>query len=101
MRLNGHRNAVTCCHLLESQRKVISGSKDGLVKVWDLDTQRCVQTLVGHHNPVWALAVSPDNTTLVTGSTDKILRVWKLGPTAHQFVTQVFLYCKYCLICKY
>jgi transposase len=60
-----------------------------MVKVWDLDTQRCVQTLVGHHNPVWALAVSPDNGTLVTGSTDKTLRVWKLGAAAREFELKV------------
>ena len=60
-----------------------------MVKVWDLDTQRCVQTLVGHHNPVWALAVSPDHSTLVTGSTDKTLRVWKLGAAARDFAVKV------------
>lgn len=79
MRLRGHRGGITSCVLLEEDRKVISSSKDGMVKVWDLETQRCVQTLVGHHNPVWSLAVSPDRSTLVTGSVDSKLRFWRLG----------------------
>lgn len=58
-----------------------------MVKIWDLDTQRCTQTLVGHHNPVWSIAISPDNSTLVTGSTDSKLRIWKLGKT-HKNTTQ-------------
>lgn len=35
----------------------LPSSKDGLVKLWDLDTQHCFQTLVSHDREVWSFAV--------------------------------------------
>lgn len=46
---------------------LVSSSKDALVKVWDMDTQHCCQTLTGHKGEVWALDVSPSEARLVTG----------------------------------
>lgn len=65
-RLKGHRDGVTDVVFLEgdgregsvanegegARRRLPNGlascSKDALVKIWDLDTQSCVQTIVGH-----------------------------------------------------
>lgn len=46
---------------------LVSGAKDGALKVWDLDTQHCCQTLGGHKAEVWALDVDPGETRVVTG----------------------------------
>ncbi len=35
----------------------VYSSRDGLVKLWDLDTQHCFQTLVSHDREVWSFAV--------------------------------------------
>ena len=45
----------------------MSASKDGLVKVWDLDTQHCCQTVAGCKAEVWALDANPQETRVVTG----------------------------------
>ncbi|CAM9131662.1 unnamed protein product, partial [Phaeothamnion confervicola] len=55
-----------------------SCSKDTLVKIWDLDSQLCVQTIIGHRSEVWTLDVNPAGTRLVTGASDNQLRVWAL-----------------------
>ena len=34
-------------------RRVVSGSADNTVKVWDAATGECVATLAGHSNTVW------------------------------------------------
>ena len=56
-RLRGHKDGVTGLCLLETPdgeggwanpTHAVSASKDALVKVWDLRTQHCVQTLTGH-----------------------------------------------------
>jgi U3 small nucleolar RNA-associated protein 12 len=49
------------------------------VRVWDLDTQHCMQTVVGHRGEVWALAVDPQERRLVTGSVDQQLRVYTIA----------------------
>jgi U3 small nucleolar RNA-associated protein 12 len=38
---------------------VVSSSKDTLLKVWDIDAQTCIQTVVGHRSEVWAAALAP------------------------------------------
>jgi WD40 repeat protein len=58
----------------------VSSSKDALVKIWDIDSQHCVQTLVGHRAEVWSVAVDASERRLVTGSTDGLLRVWDIEP---------------------
>ncbi|KAJ1675467.1 beta transducin, partial [Spiromyces aspiralis] len=62
----------------ESRGYLITSSKDTLVKVWDLQSRHCVQTLVTHRSEVWSLAISPDYRILVTGSSEPTLKVWKL-----------------------
>jgi WD40 repeat protein len=41
---------VTCVVALPDGRRVISGSSDGSLRVWDVDTGECVQKLEGHRN---------------------------------------------------
>ncbi|KXZ47023.1 hypothetical protein GPECTOR_38g260 [Gonium pectorale] len=63
---------------LPGQSKLVSCSKDGLLKVWDLDTQHCCQTLGGHKAEVWSLDVNPAGTRLATGATDNEVRVFAI-----------------------
>lgn len=52
-RLRGHKDAITKVLVLKKSNRLISASKDTLVKVWDLEAQYCVQTILGHRNEVW------------------------------------------------
>lgn len=80
----GHdRNVVTCLHF--SGRRIISGSDDHTIAIWDAETGQLVRTLQGHEGGVWALAVIGD--TIVSGSTDRSTRVWdaETGRCSHIF----------------
>jgi U3 small nucleolar RNA-associated protein 12 len=71
---------VTDLRFIEKDgRALISSSKDFLVKIWDLETQHCIQTLVGHRAEVWSFDVNPEETRLVTVC-DTQIRFYKLGP---------------------
>lgn len=63
---------------LETSKKLVSSCKDTHVRVWDLDTQSCVQRIVSHRSAVWALDVDPSERHLVTGSADSELRVYTI-----------------------
>lgn len=71
----GHgRNVVTCLQF-DSDR-VISGSDDSTINIYDTRTGRLSHTLHGHDGGVWALQYL-DN-VLVSGSTDRTVRVWDI-----------------------
>jgi U3 small nucleolar RNA-associated protein 12 len=52
--LRGHKGNITGLCFLRNRHALVSSSKDMLVKVWDLDTQHCIQTVVGHRSEVRA-----------------------------------------------
>ncbi|KAK9249245.1 WD40-repeat-containing domain protein [Lipomyces tetrasporus] len=56
---------------------LISTSKDGLIKLWDLATQHCVETHVAHRGECWALAVNGE--ICMTAGGESELKVWKVN----------------------
>jgi WD40 repeat protein len=68
-------NVVTCLHF--DGRRIITGSDDNSVGVWDAATGALLRHMTGHEGGVWALAVCGD--TVVSGSTDRSIRVWDIA----------------------
>ena len=65
-------------------KALASGSAEQTVRVWDVKTAICQQTLTGHSNWVWMVAFSPDGQTLASGSADQTVRVWNLSDNQQQ-----------------
>merc|ERR1711972_773343 len=59
---------------------LLSSSRDTSLKLWELETQHCVQTVVGHKNEVWTFDLSKDNQYLVSGGSELEVYVWKIEP---------------------
>lgn len=133
-RLRGHRDAVTAIAFVllpsvshnsdgpsssngihvepSASGYLLSTSKDGLLKLWDLSLQHCVETVVHGSNEIWSLAVSQDvplamqayarsqhtedddedtndrnanvdgGALVLTGSSDGDLKVWEISSGA-------------------
>jgi U3 small nucleolar RNA-associated protein 12 len=61
------------------QAFLLSTSKDALIKIWDVNTQHCIETHVAQSNgECWALGVSPDGSGCITAGNDGELKVWYL-----------------------
>ena len=60
-------------------RRVVSASKDKTLKVWDVETGKCLATLQGHNPTVSCVAIFPDGSRVVSGSWDKTLKVWDVA----------------------
>jgi hypothetical protein len=58
---------------------LFSGSKDGHLKFWDMDTHQLVMNFEENIQEIKALAVSSSGDTLLAGGLDEGLRVWKQG----------------------
>lgn len=80
-RLKGHKDEVTGVVFCEQghHQWLVTCSKDSHVRVWDLATQHCVQTVVGHRCEVWSLDIDPLERLLVTGAADAQLRVFRIA----------------------
>lgn len=59
-------------------RRAISGSGDRTVRVWDIETGRCLDTLTGHHATVRGVAVTADGQRAISSSYDRTIRLWEL-----------------------
>lgn len=69
-----HRHVVTC--LLFDSDKILTGSDDTKINVYDTKTGALRTRLEGHEGGVWALQYEGD--TLVSGSTDRSVRIWDI-----------------------
>jgi tRNA A-37 threonylcarbamoyl transferase component Bud32 len=74
--LRGHTGVVDSVAFSPDGKRLVSGSSDGAVKVWDAQTGQETLTLKGHNGSVSSVAFSPDGKRLVSGSTDGTLKVW-------------------------
>jgi hypothetical protein len=75
--LKGHTDSVDS--LAISGDKIVSGSDDNTIKIWDLNTGKLLKTLYGHSNSVNSVAVSGDK--IVSGNSDHTIKIWKLHST--------------------
>lgn len=87
--LYGHTSTVRCMHLHENKYvtlrinticylqyicRVVSGSRDATLRVWDVQTGNCLHVLVGHIAAV--RCVQYDGKLVVSGAYDFMVKVW-------------------------
>lgn len=82
--LNSHKHvgflemgwSITALAPLENNL-LVSASYDNVIKIWDLISEKCIQTLRGHSATVWHLAVS-GNGALASSSNDRTIKLWDM-----------------------
>jgi WD40 repeat protein len=58
---------------------VLSGSQDGMLRLWDVASSRLLKTLMGHSDGVMSVAFSPDGRSALSGSDDDTLKLWDVA----------------------
>jgi WD40 repeat protein/serine/threonine protein kinase len=76
--LEGHTEAVTAVATDASGKRALTAGQDSTVRLWDLDSRRCVATLTGHEGGVSAVALAADGLRGLSGGRDRTLRLWDL-----------------------
>jgi WD40 repeat protein len=76
----GTHDSVTSVAFSPDGTRIVSGSDDGTIRVWDASTSDTVAGpfggFKGHTRSVTSVAFSPDGKRIVSGSVDQTIRVW-------------------------
>ncbi|CAE6387023.1 unnamed protein product, partial [Rhizoctonia solani] len=73
----GHTNSVNSVQFSPDGTRVVSGSDDNTIRVWDVGHGTTfVGPLKGHTESVSSVSVSPDGSQIVSCSNDKTIRLW-------------------------
>ncbi|WP_437975280.1 protein kinase [Sorangium sp. So ce295] len=81
-----HADAVLFAGFSPDGRRIVTGSYDRNVRVWNADGSGEPLVLRGHEDPVLSAAFSPDGTRIVTGSQDRTARVWNADGSGEPLV---------------
>ena len=74
---NGHSARVHGVAFFPDGRRIVSGSADQTVKIWDSATGECLLTINGHSHRVLAVAISPDGKLIASASADHSIKIWQ------------------------
>ena len=72
----GDTQSVRSVEFSPDGNRIVSGSSDKSVRVWDAKTGEQLKELQGHTGLVRSVEFSPDGTRIVSGSNDKSVQVW-------------------------
>jgi len=90
-RLKGHAHFVQDVAISSDGQFALSGSWDGTLRLWDLNSGLTTKQFIEHTKDVLSVAFSSDNRQIVSGSRDHTIRVWntlgqckyKVGENSH------------------
>ncbi|XP_076333122.1 apoptotic protease-activating factor 1-like isoform X2 [Tachypleus tridentatus] len=86
----GHFGPVLMCKVYRNDTRILSCSEDGYIRVWELETGRCLIRCDGHNKMiVTSCDVSVDGTYLASTSVDKTVKIWKEENKTLQCVTTI------------
>ncbi|KIK44915.1 hypothetical protein CY34DRAFT_584968 [Suillus luteus UH-Slu-Lm8-n1] len=75
--ISGHTDSVWSVSFSPDGTRIVSGSRDSTIRMWDAATGLPLgEPFRGHTSSVWSVSFSPDGTRIVSGSRDSTVRVW-------------------------
>lgn len=90
----GHKRGVMSISLTNDEQKMVSGSSDNSIIVWDFINPKIIFELNGHVSKINSLNLTPDSQFIVSGSDDNTARIWSMqtGRQLSQFNHNIAIY---------
>ncbi len=77
--LLGHQDKICSIAFSIDGKKLVSGSADATIRIWDVQTRTCLHVLDQPNDWVHCVDVSPDGVHFASGGRDQVVRVWNLN----------------------
>src|SRR5882757_5087692 len=73
----GHTSSVTSVSYSPNGTRVVTGSYDNTIRIWDAESGAVIgEPLTGHTSAVLSISYSPDGHHIISGSYDCTIRIW-------------------------
>lgn len=87
--IKAHEDVIRSMVCTTDDKKIITGSYDTTIKLWDLDWESEPVVFQGHTEWVKALLLSDDNKTIYSLSDDCSIQMWKIPPYKNNSILSV------------
>ncbi len=77
--LDGHTSGVRSLEFSADGQRLLTGSDDNTLKLWNLETKRTIETLRGHDGWIACCTLSPDGQWALSAAHDQHVRLWNLN----------------------
>jgi U3 small nucleolar RNA-associated protein 12 len=85
-KFKGHKAQITGLSFLSEFDKqdddmddyLLTTSKDGLIKLWELKSQQCIETHLAHSNECWSMGINSDANMVITSGNKDQVKVWSV-----------------------
>lgn len=77
--LRGHTGYIGRIAWSPYGRILASPSYDKTIRLWDVETGKCLRTLEGHKDRVISVAFDPAGSILASGGSDKTVKLWEIA----------------------
>ncbi|OMJ80902.1 hypothetical protein SteCoe_18761 [Stentor coeruleus] len=74
----GHCDAISCIQISKNNNFFISGSHDGTLRLWNLQTKSQEHVFYGHKGPVNTLVLTKDGKLAISGSDEGSIIIWDI-----------------------
>lgn len=79
----GHFDEPLCLAISPNGKYLVSGGKDRVVRIWDIHSQKQIQSFIGHRDSITAVKFDRENDQFYTVSNDRSLKVWNIREMAY------------------
>ena len=76
--LSGHKEAITSVVITRDGKKLLTGSYDRTLKLWNAQTGQLLKTFSGQTQSIHCIAVSWDSKFVASGGVDKTIKIWDI-----------------------
>jgi WD40 repeat protein len=77
--LTGHTNFINSLALSKNKKFIVSGSKDNTVKIWNIETENCIDTY-NYTSSVKCVSISKNDSYIASTNGSYEIHIWNINP---------------------